>query len=104
MLYQIGTQFMQKVAPLILDLLVQTRHDDPRLVSVVAAFHLTAERLLRPWQLAGLRAIPARVVDCFACRERHQRLQAHVDTDMRSNGRIRPWGDRLFSHEADIPM
>src|SRR5882757_4711421 len=95
---------MQKIAPLVADLLMQTGNNDPRFVSVVAALDLATERLLRPSQLTGLRAIPARVVDRFAGRERRQRLQTHVDTDMRLHGRIRSRGDLLLSHEADIPM
>src|SRR5689334_15707418 len=95
---------MQKVAPLVFHLLVQTRNHDLRFISVAAAFELAAECLLCPSQLAGLRAIPTRVVDGFTRRECSQRLQTHVDTNICLNRRICSRGDLLLSHEADIPM
>src|SRR4051812_28173560 len=104
MTYQLGTQFMQKIVPLMTNLLMQSCNADPRLPAVMAALLFTGQRLLRPSQLACLCAIPARVLDYLARREDSQRFQSDVNTNMHNN---RPVGARricLLGHQADVPV
>jgi hypothetical protein len=101
---QIGTQLVQKVIPLVAGLLVQACDNDARLAPVATALLFATECLLRPPELVGLGAIPARVIDRLAIREHRQRLQAHINADVGAHRPINLWCDLLLNHQADVPV
>src|SRR5437879_2598181 len=96
------TQLVEKIAPLVGDMLMLSLQDGDGLAQIGTAFLPSSDTALRDTQAFLGSAIPGRMRNVFAVAGGNERRKPHIDADIDPHRRQRLWGD--FARHNRIPL